>query len=333
MSWAGHRPVRIGVAGVGAFGQLHARTLAGLAEAELVGVVDARADRLAALSRALPDVRQYDALDRALAESDAEAWVIASGTGAHVPMARAVLRAGKAALVEKPLAATLADAESLAPLVRPDSGNLMMGHVALFNSEFARLHAEVRRRGAVRYLSSVRHRPVTTMAHLPGESPLHLLMVHDLYMAQALVARAEPVRLDCRLHRTSAGDADLAVATLEWPGGALATLTASFMTPAGMPADGFDRLEVFGDGWAARIDPNPRPLQVWADRAEWPLGLEIRAGGDDDDAAPAGMLAEELRCFCRVVRGLEPVPVGATYHDALQVQRWLDRLDAAAALA
>jgi hypothetical protein len=38
------------------------------------------------------------------------------------------------------------------------------------------------------------------------------------------------------------------------------------------------------------------------------------------------MMAEELRCFCRIVRGLESVPVGATFADALQVQGWLERL-------
>ena len=56
------------------------------------------------------------------------------------------------------------------------------------------------------------------------------------------------------------------------------------------------------------------------------MALEIRAG----DGPPAGMLAEELRCFCRVVRGLEPVPVGASYDDALRVQGWIDRLESAA---
>ena len=40
-------------------------------------------------------------------------------------------------------------------------------------------------------------------------------------------------------------------------------------------------------------------------------------------------MAEELRCFCRVVRGLEDVPVGATYADAIQVQRWMDKLSPA----
>ena len=40
------------------------------------------------------------------------------------------------------------------------------------------------------------------------------------------------------------------------------------------------------------------------------------------------MMAAELRAFCRVVRRQQAVPVGATYADALQVQRWMDRLQA-----
>lgn len=82
------------------------------------------------------------------------------------------------------------------------------------------------------------------------------------------------------------------------------------------------RMEVFGAGWSARINPNPRPIEVWDERAFWPMALEIRA----DATGAAGMMAEELRCFCRVVRGQQSVPVGATYGDALQVQHWMDRL-------
>jgi hypothetical protein len=82
-------------------------------------------------------------------------------------------------------------------------------------------------------------------------------------------------------------------------------------------------MEVFGNGWAARILPNPRPIEVWDDSASWPMALEIRT----DDNHPSGMMAEELRCFCRVVRREEPVPAGASFHDALQLQRWMDRLE------
>ena len=39
------------------------------------------------------------------------------------------------------------------------------------------------------------------------------------------------------------------------------------------------------------------------------------------------MMAEELRHFCRVAGGVEPVAKGATYFDGLQVQRWMERLE------
>ena len=314
-------PVRIGVVGLGGFGTLHARTLTGLVEAELVSVVDPRPERLEPWAA----VRGWDRIEQAVAESEAEAWVVATSTDSHVAVARTILEAGPAVLLEKPVAATRAEAEALRPLVRADSSNLMLGHILLFSSELAGLREEVRRRGPIRFINSVRHRPMTTLQAYPGEGPLTLLMVHDLYVTLALVGAIEPSTFACRSGRTGRGT-DVVVAELGWGDGCLGSYTASFLAPEGMASDGFDRLEVFGEGWAARIDPNPRPLQLWDDRARWPIALEIRAG----DGPPAGMLAEELRCFCRVVRGLEPVPVGASYDDALRVQGWIDRLESAA---
>src|SRR5436190_6508217 len=175
----------------------------------------------------------------------------------------------------------------------------MLGHILLFTAEFRRLLGEVQLRDRLAYIQATRHRPAGTAALFPGESPLRLLMVHDLYLALALTGGAEPIRATARLHPSPGGQADLALAELEWADGAWASFAASFLTPPGMAGDGFDRLEVFGHGWAARLELNPRPLTIWAERAEWPLALEI----DDNPAAPSGWLAEELRHFCRVTRG------------------------------
>ncbi len=270
-------PVKVGVIGLGRFGRLHALTLACLAEADLVALVARRQASLDALAPELPGVPGWTSLQQALAESTAEAWVVACTTAAHVPVVRALLEAGKTVLLEKPVADNLEEARSLAPLVRPDSSNLMIGHIVLFNSEFQQLRVE---------------------------------------------ARTDPVHYSARFHRTGAGEVDLAVAQLQWSDGLLASFAASYLTPGGMPPRGFDRMEVFGTGWSARINPNPRPIEVWGERAHWPMALEIRA----DVTGATGMLAEELRCFCRVVRGQQSVPVGATYGDALQVQQWMDRL-------
>jgi predicted dehydrogenase len=323
MTQKGFAPVKVGVIGLGRFGRLHALTLARLVEADLVALVAQRQASLDSLAPELPGVPGWTSLEQALAESAAEAWVVACTTAAHVPVARQLLEAGKAVLLEKPVADSLAEAESLAPLVRPDSGNLMIGHIVLFNSEFQELRAEAGRRGAPAYIDCVRHRPASIVGDFPGENPLHAVMVHDLYATLVLVNRADPVNYSARFHSTRTGAVDLAVARLQWADGLLASFAASYLTPAGMPPRGFDRMEVFGAGWSARINPNPRPLEVWGEQAHWPLGLEIRADG----VGATGMMAEELRCFCRVVRGQQTVPVGATYGDALQVQRWMDRLE------
>jgi predicted dehydrogenase len=315
-------PVKVGVVGLGRFGRLHALTLARLAEADLVALVARRQASLDALAAELPGVPGWTSLQQALAESTAEAWVVACTTAAHVPVVRTLLEAGKTVLLEKPVADNLEEARSLAPLVRPGSSNLMIGHIVLFNSEFQQLRVETQQRGALAYIDCVRHRPASIVGTFPGENPLYAVMVHDLYATQALVNRADPVHYSARFHRTLAGEVDLAVAQLQWADGLLASFAASYLTPAGMPPRGFDRMEVFGAGWSARINPNPRPIEVWDERASWPMALEIRA----DAAGATGMMAEELRCFCRVVRGEQSVPVGATYGDALQVQQWMDRL-------
>jgi predicted dehydrogenase len=324
MTQANIEPVKIGVIGLGRFGRLHALTLAGLAEAELVGLVARRQESIDTVGKELPGVPGWTNLEEAIAASGAEAWIVASTTVSHVNIAKVLLAKGKTVLLEKPVAGSLAEAEELAEHVQPDSSNLMMGHILLFNSEFQQLREVADQKKAISYIDCVRHRPASIVAAFPGENPLQAAMVHDLYSAQVLLTRAEPEHFSAQYHRTNNGEIDLALAQLKWPDGPVASFAASFLTPTGMPPRGIDRTEVFGDGWAARISPNPRPIEVWDSQASWPLGLEIRA------APPSGMMAEELRCFCRVVRGLCPVPMGATYQDAMQVQRWMEKLDAVA---
>jgi len=124
-------PVKIGVVGLGRFGRLHALTLSGLAESRLMALVGRRQASLESLPQELSGVPTWTNLEQAIDESDAEAWVVACSTASHVTVTRQLLAAGKKVLLEKPVADNLRDALSLAPLVYPDSGNLMMGHIVL----------------------------------------------------------------------------------------------------------------------------------------------------------------------------------------------------------
>ena len=111
------QPVKIGVIGLGRFGRLHSLTLSGLAEAELVGVVARRQASLDKLKSELPNVPGWLDLDQAITQSHAEAWVVACSTAEHGRVASKLLRAGKRVLLEKPISESMAEAESLAPLV------------------------------------------------------------------------------------------------------------------------------------------------------------------------------------------------------------------------
>jgi UDP-N-acetylglucosamine 3-dehydrogenase len=317
-------PVRIGLVGFGDFGQCYAATITNLAEATLMAIVDVDENRLHDARSRFPVARSVPDIDAAVAQTDVDAWIVASGTSSHVSVARQCLAAGKSVLVEKPIASSSDEAFVLKSLVDRDANKLMMGHVVLFNTEFAQLLKECKSRKSIRFVDAVRHRPVTTIDKYPGEDPFGLTMVHDLYCVVALKQRAEPNRFAAQIRRRRDGRCDLAVAQLGFEDGCLVKLTASFLTPEGMPEDGFDRTEVFGEDWAARAMANPRPFQLWDSRSRHPMTLEL---GCDQQS---GMLAEQLRCFCRVVRGEQAVPVGASFEDAIQVQRWIERLTSVA---
>src|SRR5215471_14115361 len=105
-------PLRIGVAGVGHFGRYHALKVAASPDATLTGVFDIDPERAKTIGwEAGAPALDFTAL---LAASDA--LVIAAPAEAHHALAMEALRAGKHVLVEKPIAATLAEADDLAAL-------------------------------------------------------------------------------------------------------------------------------------------------------------------------------------------------------------------------
>eukprot|EP00035_Acanthoeca_spectabilis_P002225 m.86062 g.86062 ORF g.86062 m.86062 type:complete len:236 (-) comp11436_c0_seq3:1188-1895(-) len=155
----------------------------------------------------------------------------------------------------------------------------------------------------------------------PRRTCRDLSMSHDVYIALALNG-GTPSEVSGRsfaaphLH----GGPHLATADLTWGKDCTARLTCSFLCPDGMPADGVDRIDVFGAGWAAQAHPNPRPLTVWDNtRAHHPLSHEVFDTG-------GGMLSEQLKSFVQAVRGESPVPRGATFEDGLLVTSILDKL-------
>lgn len=313
-------PPRIAVVGLGSFGELHARTLAGLPEAQLTGLVDQRPGRAQELAGVLGVPYAATSLSKLLSQTPVDGVIIATRTETHAPLALEATRAGAHVLIEKP-AGSLEDIEMLLGAIPTTGRAAMVNHICLFHSLTAPLVARVSETG-FRALHFVRHRPAYLAEKFPEEHPVTMTMVHDLYVAAQMARGEDPVEFHLiEAGRRAGHPADMSWATLRWADGRVATFHAHWTLSEGAPSDGWDGLEVFGNGYQSKISTNPAAWQ-WTDiRATWPIALEI----SECLGRPTGMLAEAQRSFIAVCQD-QPVPPGCRLEDARQIARWTERL-------
>lgn len=105
-------PVRVGLIGCGKVGQIHAAALSGMEEADFTAVCDVNAERVQALADRY-GTRAYTDVDALLREGKVEAVIIGTPHPLHAAPAIRAAEAGVHVLVEKPLAANLADCDAM----------------------------------------------------------------------------------------------------------------------------------------------------------------------------------------------------------------------------
>jgi predicted dehydrogenase len=211
------RRLRIGIAGAGHFGRFHALKVAASARASLVGIHDPDIERAQTVGWEVG----APAKDWAELLADSEAVIIAAPAEAHHPLAVAALRAGRHVLVEKPIAATLEQADELASLAREHGLVLQVGHLERFSAAFQALHG---RTGTPLYMEAVRIAPFKPRG--TDVSVILDLMIHDLDLVLALID-SPIVSVDAVGAAVASPHEDIANARLRFQNGAVATVTAS----------------------------------------------------------------------------------------------------------
>jgi predicted dehydrogenase len=213
-----NKRVRVAVVGVGDFGRNHVRVYGELGDAELAGVVDADAARAQAIAQEF-SVTAFDSVEELAGKVDAVS--LAVPTTEHARLGCRLLEMGLDVLVEKPIAASLREADELVATAARCGRILQVGHLERFNP------------GLVAVLPLVK-RPLYFEVHRLGIfTPRSLdvdvvydVMIHDLDILLALtgepvtdiVAVGVPVLTE---------KVDIAQARLTFPSGAVANVTAS----------------------------------------------------------------------------------------------------------
>lgn len=213
--------LRTAVIGVGHLGQHHARILANMPDAELVGVVDANPDQARAVATKL-NTTPYEHFEPLIGRVDAVSVV--TPTVHHHEVASAFLKAGVPVLVEKPVCRTLAEADDLIALANAAGVPLQVGHIERFNPAFEEL---AKRPIRPKFVEAERHGPFTGRSVDIGA--VLDLMIHDLDLLLALVG-GPVTRVSAVGAAVFGGHEDMVNARLEFANGCIAHVTASRIT-------------------------------------------------------------------------------------------------------
>jgi predicted dehydrogenase len=307
--------LRIAVIGVGHLGKHHARILASLPGVELVAVVDtnrARAEEIAAAhgTQALFDARDLD--------GRVDAVTVAVPTAIHRDIALPFLDAGIAALVEKPLARSLAEADELIAAARRSNATLAVGHTERFNPAVA---------AAQRLLTDPRFIEVHRLGTFPERSldidVVFDLMIHDLDVVLSLVA-SDVAAVDAVGVPVLTSRVDIANARLRFVNGCIVNLTASRIS-----RDRVRKIRFFQPSAYVSIDYAAQKLEIY--RLETGSGPAPAIHGGDVAVENDEPLRLELADFADAVVSRRPPRVtGEQGRRALAVATEItDRIGAA----
>jgi predicted dehydrogenase len=290
-------PCPVGVIGVGSLGFHHARLLRDLPGAKLSGIFDIDAHRADLVAREL-GVRAFSTIEALL--NDSEAAVLAVPTTAHAEVALQALEHRVSLLIEKPIAATLADADAILEAAEGAGVLVATGHVERFNAAVRACAPYV---DEPRFVESHRLAPFGPRG--TDVAVVLDLMIHDIDLILGLTG-AEVTSVDAIGVPILTPSVDIANARLGFAGGAVANITASRVSQ-----DRMRKIRIFQRSGYISIDLAKGTGEFLRMRRGAHLGMVEGAPGSLADLVERVELAgdgreplrAELESFVAAVRG------------------------------
>ena len=293
-------PIRTGVLGVGSLGRYHAQKYAGHAGAELVGVFDPDMERAEAVAAETGSVAFPDA--GSLVEG-VDAVTIAAPTDVHGDLGVKALNAGVDVLMEKPLAASLSEADDLIAAADAAGRVLQVGHLMRFHPGVRRLADSGMDRRPPRYLEANR---LNTFQPRSLDIDVILdLMVHDLdlilHWVGSPVAEVRAIGIPVVTDKV-----DMANARIAFDSGAVANLTASRVARKQVR-----EVRMFQPHRYVSLDFVDSAMGVYELDDSAGDGPVPGARGEQLELGAADLLAEEVDAFLQACAGVSSDGVGA----------------------
>jgi predicted dehydrogenase len=223
--------VRVGVVGLGYWGPNLARNFDRLPGAELRWICDSSEEARERWKPQFPNARQSASVDEVLADPELDALVIATHVPSHPELAVRALEAGKHCFVEKPLAQSVAEAETVLAAAEASGRTLMVGHLLEYHPGLEELKeiADSGVLGDIHYIYSNRLNLGKLRA---DENALWSLGAHDVSVVLRLAGDEEPSEIRALGESyMRPGIEDVVFCYLRFPSGLAAHLHLSWLDP------------------------------------------------------------------------------------------------------
>ena len=257
----------IAITGCGFIADMHVRAVRASGLGRVVGVANHRLERAQSFAEHHGIARATADWQTLVTDPDIDAVVIATPNSLHAPQALAALGAGKAVLVDKPMALTVAEGEAMVAAASAAGVELLVGHMWRYRDEVRALRARVAHGELGRIVRTHGYGVHAgwgpsgwfTDPLLAGGGALIDMGIHAIDTVRYLLGDPEPVRVRASLG-TSFGDYEVdddGLVLVDWSDGTRSTIESGWWAPrlGGLEAD----TELYGTGGYARIWPGTPP--------------------------------------------------------------------------
>ncbi|MCH7827663.1 MAG: Gfo/Idh/MocA family oxidoreductase [Bacteroidetes bacterium] len=210
--------IKIGVIGTGHLGKLHTKMYTQIDTCELLGVYDINMEE-AKLTAQEFGTKNFEDLNDLL--NSVNAVSIAASTNSHYELAKECLDKGLHIFVEKPITATISQAEELVNISNQNKLNLQVGHIERFNPALLALE---------KYISNPLFIQTDRLAQFnPRGTDVAVvldLMIHDIDIILSLI-KSKVLSVEASGVSVVSNSVDIANARIKFENGAVANVTAS----------------------------------------------------------------------------------------------------------
>ncbi|WIY53854.1 Gfo/Idh/MocA family oxidoreductase [Devosia sp. YIM 151766] len=285
--------LRIGIVGLGWFGEIHAETIIGIPNLKLDALCTRTPERLAEQGQKFGVSKLYTDYNDMLADPDIDAVSICTMWDQHTEPAIAALKAGKHVFLEKPIASTVEDARKIVEAAQTSKGILFIGHVVRFNPRYrmAKQAIDEGRIGNIVALSSRRNIPAAwTPTILQKIGPIVGDAIHDtdimLWLTGDKIVSAYAQTTSIR----NLKHPDIGQTMFRFAKGATATLETVWCMPEKTPFDIDERMSIIGTEGIIHIQDTFPNLAIVdnnklhsPDTTYWPMFDGVRGGALRDE--------------------------------------------------